>query len=116
MADETQNVIAKGGTELEVHLETGHREKVKVRLLPLVKMPDFFKGLDDDIFMIQLVTGKTKTFAESLTFESGMEIVEKAHDVNFPNALRWSKRRAERLGPLIPMAEQGMKIQRQLMT
>ena len=117
MADENQaEVIARGGQELEVQLETGHRETVKVKLLPLGKMPDFFKGLDDDIFMIQLVTGKTKTFAESLTFESGMEVVEKAHEVNFPNALRWSERRAQRLAPLIPMAEQGMKIQRQLMT
>ncbi|MEX0331487.1 MAG: hypothetical protein AB3N64_08710 [Puniceicoccaceae bacterium] len=117
MADENQgNVIAKGGQELEVQLETGHCETVKVRLLPLGKMPDFFRGLDDDIFLIQLVTGKTKTFAESLNFESGMEIVEKAHEVNFPNALRWSERRAKRLAPLIPMAEKGMKIQRQLMT
>ena len=117
MADEdNSNVIARGGQELEVQLETGHREVVKVKLLPLGKMPDFFRGLDDDIFMIQLVTGKTKTFAESLIFESGMEVVEKAHEVNFPNALRWSERRAARLAPLIPMAEKGMKIQRQLMT
>ncbi len=117
MADENEgSVIARGGQEIEVQLETGHRESVKVRLLPLGKMPDFFKGLDNDIFMIQLVTGKSKTFAESLTFDSGMEVVEKAHEVNFPNALRWSERRAERLGPLIPMAEKGMKIQRQLMT
>ena len=117
MAEENQgNVIARGGQEIEVQLETGHKEVVKVRLLPLGKMPDFFKGLDDDILMIQLVTGKTKRFAESLTFDSGMEVVEKAHEVNFPNALRWSERRAKRLAPLIPMAEKGMKIQRQLMT
>jgi uncharacterized protein YqgV (UPF0045/DUF77 family) len=109
-------IIAKQGVEMTVTLETGHTETVLVKLLPLGKMPDFFGALDDDIAMIQLVTGKSKTFAEAIDFDSGMELIEKAHDVNFPRASRWAERKADRMGQLSSVAKKGIDLQRQLMS
>lgn len=109
-------IIAKQGVEMEVTLATGHKETVTIRLLPLGKMPDFFAALDDDIAMIQLVTGKSKTFAEAIEFDSGLELIDKAYEVNFPRASRWAERKAERMGQLTGVAKKGVELQRQLMS
>lgn len=114
MSEET--VIAKQGAEMLVTLETGHQETVKIRLLPLGKMPDFFSALDDDMAMIQLATGKSKQFAEAVEFESGLAIIEKAHEINFPRASRWAERKAERMGQMTNVAKLGIALQRQLTT
>lgn len=113
MSDNT--VIAKQGEEMLVTLETGHTRPVKIKLLPLGKMPDFFAALDNDIEMIQLVTGESKTIAEAIDFDSGMALIEKAHELNFPRASRWAERKAERMGQLTNVAKKGMELQRQLM-
>jgi len=107
-------VIAERGATMEVVLMGGQNETVKVNLLPLGKMPDFMAAIDDDMAMIQLCTGKSKHFAENVQFDSALDLVDLCQEVNFPNALRWSERRAARMEGLLPVAQKGLALQKRL--
>jgi len=104
----TDTIITNQGTELEVTLQTGHKDKVQIKLLPITAMPKYLEALDDDTAMIQLATGKSKTYAEGLSFDSALELLDKIEEVNGPNAERWADRKMKRVEKYLPVAQRTM--------
>jgi hypothetical protein len=107
-------MIAFGGKELSVFHEDGTQETVKVKLLKITEIQEYFNRAEDETALASYICGKDEPWARTLTLESTMDICEAAHELNFQNARRWAQRRAQQNEALLPLAESGKRIQQAL--
>ena len=108
------NAIITGNQSLAVRMENGDSLEVAVRLLKIKEFPEYFAKAEDEEALAAFVTDKDDAFVQSLSVASILEICEKAHDLNFQNACRWAKRRADLNEALLPVAQKGIKMQQTL--
>lgn len=100
-----KDAAVSGGETRRVELASGGKETVTVKLLTIAELPRFFELLEDETALAEFVTGKPEGWASGLTFDSLMDLVEAATNLNFPNALRWAERRAGLMEQLAPIAQ-----------
>jgi hypothetical protein len=111
---DTTNAILTGSTPLTVTTESGELAEVSLRLLKIREFPEYFRLAEDEEALAAFVTGQDEVFVQSLTVDSILAIIEKAHDLNFQNACRWANRRANLNEALLPVAQKGIKLQQTL--
>jgi hypothetical protein len=111
---DTTNAILTGSTPLTVTTESGEPAEVSLRLLKIREFPEYFRLAEDEEALAAFVTGQDEAFVQSLTVDSILAIIEKAHDLNFQNACRWANRRANLNEALLPVAQKGIKLQQTL--
>lgn len=111
---DTTNAILTGSTPLTVTTESGELAGVSLRLLKIREFPEYFRLAEDEEALAAFVTGQDEAFVQSLTVDSILAIIEKAHDLNFQNACRWANRRANLNEALLPVAQKGIKLQQTL--
>ena len=107
-------MIAFGGKELSVFHEDGKQETVKVKLLKITEIQEYFNRAEDETALTSYICGKDEPWASTLTLESTMDICETAHELNFQNARQWAQRRAQQNEALLPLAENSKRIQQAL--
>ena len=108
------NEIITGGSPLLVETQSGEQADVLVRLLKIREFPEYFARAEDEESLAAFVTGKDEEFIQALTVDSILNIVEKAHDLNFQSACRWANRRANLNEALLPVAQKGVRLQQTL--
>jgi hypothetical protein len=102
MADEQPNKAAQdmitvaGGVDLEVAFQNnGSKAMVKVRQVPISKIPAFLLAMGDEAKLIELYCDKPSGWADTLTIESANEIANTGQDINRPFLDAWWRRQAK---------------------
>jgi len=104
MASESDNaadelITVAGGVELEVKFQsdngTERFEMVKVRQIPISKIPTFLLAMGDEAATIELYCDKPKGWADTLSVESANEIADKGQELNLPFLNAWWRRQAK---------------------
>jgi hypothetical protein len=100
-------VTLLGGDTVEVTLQDGKSESVKVLQLPIKTYPQLFGCLTEEIRKLELYTGKPKEWVEQLTPASHELLITTGDGINMDFFGRWldRKKAAESLVPKQDMAE-----------
>jgi len=95
-AAEDELVTIVGGVDLEVRYQNnGDRpEVVKVRQIPISKIPDFLLSMGDEAHSIELYCDRPKGWADTLTVESANAVANKGQEINYPFLQAWWRRQA----------------------
>lgn len=87
--------ILNGGAEIEVTLNDGRTEKVKVLDIPVRRRAEIGEAIGrGETEEVQLYTGRKLDWIDSLTPESFDKIIEEGHRLNLTKGTAWLKARA----------------------
>lgn len=81
--------VVRGGVDLEVEYQDGHRETVKVRKLPLDDMERYLGCLKKASSSIELFCERPAGWSAQLTEESQMALFKKGTELNLPLLEGW---------------------------
>jgi len=101
-ANETEKKAAQelvtvvGGVELEVNYQNnGEKEVVRVRQVPISKIPAFLLAMGDEAATIELYCDRPKGWADTLSVESANAVADKGQEINLPFLNAWWRRQAK---------------------
>jgi hypothetical protein len=111
MTDEQRMVTVLGGKEVVVRLVDGQERLVRVRQLPIRLYGQLALALDEyGERLVELYTGQEPGWAEGLTTESQMEILQEGDAVNFQCFQRWVEQKTAAIARLAPTARRAMDL------
>jgi len=85
--------VAIGHVEVPVALIKGGQELAKVAILKVDFYSAFFRVINDEYALADLVCEQAPGWSKNLMPDSLMDVVEKAGELNFSPARRWVARR-----------------------
>ncbi len=91
-----------GGEDLQVTKRDGSQETVRVRELKISELPKYSMVIDDEAKTAELLCGKEAGWADSLTRESLVAVIEKGDGLNMDFMARWTERRLNRTRKMMP--------------
>lgn len=86
----------QGSATISVRLRSGAYEIVQVRELSVAEIPAYAAVLENEARAAELFCAKPQGWAESLSRESLVQIVEKGEELNLPFTVGWMQRKARR--------------------
>lgn len=93
---ESEIITIAGGVELMVSYQNnGENEVVKVRQIPISKIPAFLLAMGNEADTIELYCDKPKGWADTLSVQSANEIADKGQEINLPFLNAWWRRQAK---------------------
>lgn len=100
---QTPLTVIAGGAELLVRRIDGGEETVRVRQLPLRLLPAYGDAVQDENKLAELVCDRPEGWAETLTPDSLLDVVEAADELNRGPFFRWAERRLRTNRGLAPL-------------
>ena len=104
----TEGEILTGSARVEItYTESGKPELVAVKLLPVRKVAQYFELDADPAACAELLTGKARGWADTITNDSVYRVIEEGERLNaspFANHLAFLNRRGERVKAMMPGA------------
>src|SRR5712691_6213097 len=94
------------GEEITVTKRDGSEEKVRVREFKVSELPAYAAVIDDEAKTVEMLCGKDAGWADSLTRESLVAVIEKGDELNLSFFIDWSTRRLNRTRKIIPDFDQ----------
>jgi hypothetical protein len=89
-------ITIAGGVELEVAFQNnGDREVVKVRQVPISKIPEFLLAMGNEARSIELYCDKPSGWADTLTVDSANAVADAGQEINLPFLNAWWRRQAK---------------------
>jgi hypothetical protein len=89
-------ITIAGGVDLEVAFQNnGDREVVKVRQVPISKIPEFLLAMGNEARAIELYCDKPSGWADTLTVESANAVADTGQEINLPFLNAWWRRQAK---------------------
>ena len=111
---EKDQIIINGGVEISIIKLDGTAESVKIRLLKINQFSSYLQAVESEEKTAELLCDKEPGWAETISTESLLDIIEKGHEINFPSVFRWAERKANLNAKLLPIAQKGLQTARAL--
>src|SRR5712691_276903 len=90
------------GEEITVTKRDGSEEKVRVREFKVSELPAYAAVIDDEAKRVEMLCSKEAGWADSLTRESLVTVIEKGDEINLDFFIAWSARRLDRTRKILP--------------
>ena len=91
-----------GGKQLVAcHLD-GTQEIVDLKQLPVRLLPQYLATIDDEASRLEMILGKPAGWADTITSDSHVELLEAGEGLNSDSFSAWLRRRVQRQEQLVP--------------
>lgn len=92
----------KGGREMVAYTIDRKTEIVFLRQLPVRLLPQYLATIDDEAARLELLADKPAGWADKLTADSHVELLEVGEGLNSDSFSAWLRRRVQRQEQLVP--------------
>lgn len=91
-----------GGKQLVAYHLDGTQEIVDLKQLPVRLLPQYLATIDDEASRLEMILGKTAGWADTITSDSHVELLEAGEGLNSDSFSAWLRRRVQRQEQLVP--------------
>jgi len=91
-----------GGKQLVAYHLDGTQEIVDLKQLPVRLFPQYLATIDDEASRLEMILGKPAGWADTITSDSHVELLEAGEGLNSDSFSAWLRRRVQRQEQLVP--------------
>jgi hypothetical protein len=91
-----------GGKQLVAYHLDGTQEIVDLKQLPVRLLPQYLATIDDEASRLEMILGKPAGWADTITSDSHVELLEAGEGLNSDSFSAWLRRRVQRQEQLVP--------------
>jgi hypothetical protein len=91
-----------GGKQLVAYYLDGTQEIVDLKQLPVRLLPQYLATIDDEASRLEMILGKPAGWADTITSDSHVELLEAGEGLNSDSFSAWLRRRVQRQEQLVP--------------